>query len=464
VTGLSQYTLARVLANVREAPFILGLGAAGLAAYSALAFAGDLRARFPLYFVAHLLLTGVMLLAWHRIRGSGRGLGVALAAALLFRIVAALGEPALSDDVYRYVWDGRVQLHGFHPYAHAPADPELAGLRDESWRHINHPGLKTIYPPLAEIGFLVLSALGAGQVGFRIAIGLLDFGVVLALGLLLRRLGLPGDRVILYAWNPLAVMETAGSGHVEPLGITLVVLAAGWIMGRRPLASIAALAGAVHAKLLPILLVPGYLRRVDARGVALLVALLVLPALPYALTGPPIGAGLFTYAGTWEHNAFFYGALEGILSRLDLTESLKGGVARLQQGIGGDVVPWDLLYRAVWPRELARGMTFVALAGWVLFLAGRPRSRLGPARETYLVLAATVLLLPAVHPWYLLWVLPFAAVYLSPGWLLFAALVPLAYSNGGADIGWGIKCLEYLPPLALMAWSGRLTWSRRVAY
>ena len=87
----------------------------------------------------------------------------------------------MSDDLYRYLWDGRVQLHGVHPYAHAPEDQALAGLRDEHWERVNHPEVKTIYPPLAQGTFLVLAAVGAGPLGVKLTMGLLDFGVVLAL-------------------------------------------------------------------------------------------------------------------------------------------------------------------------------------------------------------------------------------------------------------------------------------------
>ena len=90
------------------------------------------------------------------------------------------------------------------------------------------------------LGLAPLAALGAGPVGFKLALGLADFGVVLALDRLLRATGRPRDRVILYAWNPLAVMETAGSGHVEPVGVLLVLLAGGWLAASQTVGSFVA--------------------------------------------------------------------------------------------------------------------------------------------------------------------------------------------------------------------------------
>lgn len=435
--------------NPREAPVILGLAGTSALLYTALALGGDLRARPALLLGAHAALLALMGLAWIRLRRRPAIAPIVLLAALAFRLIVALGPPTLSDDVYRYVWDGRVQLHGVHPYAHAPDDPVLAGLRDENWTRINHPSVKTIYPPLAQLFFLGLAATGAGPLGFKLTLGLLDFGVVLALGQLLRRLELPLDRLVFYAWNPLAVLETAGSGHVEPLAILLLLLAVGWIIGGRVRLSMAALAGAIQVKLLPVLLVPAFGRRASKSAWWVLVAVLLGLLAPYALLGPPIGAGLFDYAQRWEYNAFAYAGVQGTLEWLDVGPHFQGWIGALQQRWGGDAPFWQLLYRLAWPRPMARVIVLAALLGWIALLALRPRD-LDVARETFLVLAAAVVLAPTVHPWYLLWTLPFAAAFLSWGWLALAATVPLAYLSAGADLPWSLRCLIWLPPLALM--------------
>jgi hypothetical protein len=452
-SGARRETTSRV-------PLVVGLALTSLALHAALALAGDLRNRLALYWAAHAILTVCMLAAW---RGLGRDPACrrwVVGAALAFRLVAVLGQPALSDDVYRYVWDGRVQAHGIDPYRYAPVAPELAELRDEVWAAINHPELKTIYPPLAQLAFGALALAGAGPTGFRLALGLADFGVVLALGALLRRARLPADRVILYAWNPLAVIESGGSGHVEPLGVALVVLAAGWIIDRRPGLSTLALAGAVQAKLLPLALVPCWLRRLRAREIALFGATLALLALPYlAWGGNVLGRGLVDYAERWERNAFLYAGVERLLAGLDAAPLLKAGLDALRARVGEGLLPWDFLYRHVWPPELARAVVLAAALGWIVWLAFRPG--LDAARETFLALAGVLLLAPTLHPWYVLWVLPFAAAFRSRGWLLFAALVPLAYAGGAADVPWTVRAIEYLPPLGLLLWdafSRRRVW------
>jgi hypothetical protein len=434
------------------------LAAAASGVYLGLAWVGDLRSKLGVLLLAHAVLTALMLAAWREARVAfERTRGPILGAALVFRLLAALGEPALSDDVYRYVWDGRVQLHGFHPYAFAPDDPALRGLRDADWDRINHPDLKTIYPPLAQILFLLLATAGIGPGGFRLVLGVLDFGVILATGSLLQRLGLPRHRVVLYAWNPLAVLETAGSGHVDPLGVGLLVVAATCVQSGKGLPAALALAGSIQAKLLPAVLLPTFLRRVGLRGSLLCLGAVVAVSLPWALTGPALGPGLYDYAERWEHNAPLFEGVRNGLTRADAAGWLKRSIDTLQQWTGTARVPWEFLYRHVWPDDLARALAALMLVVWVagVELAGAG----GAAWNTLWVLTGVLVLSPTLHPWYVLWVLPFAAAYLSWGWLAFAALVPLSYLGGGGQAvpGW-VLGVEYAPLALWLAWSARGSW------
>jgi len=440
--------------NARGRLIILGPAILAAALYLSLGLLGDLTSRLELFFPVFALLLGLMALGWQLVRRDAGRLRLALLAALAFRLLAAAGDPALSDDVYRYVWDGRVQVEGVHPYRYAPAAPELAPFRDDDWTRINHVELRTIYPPLAEGWFFVLAALGAGPLGFKLAMGCLDFAVVLALGWLLKRLSLPGHRVMLYAWNPLAIMESAGSGHVEPLGVLLLVLAVGWIIERKHALSTTALAAAIHVKLLPLMLVPGMLRRLRTRYAALLLLVLVALALPYALNGPAVGSGLFDYAERWERNALVFSGVRGLMEQLDSGEQLKPVVAALHHRIGDHGLPWGWIESQVWPDRLARLIVGLLALLWIGRCTFHPR--LGVPRETFLVLGGVLLLSPTMHPWYVLWILPFAAAHLAWGWLAFAALVPLAYLGAGGDVPWLVRSVEYGLPLLVLLATARL--------
>ena len=120
---------------------------------------------------------------------------------------------------------------------------------------------------------------------------------------------------------------------------------------------------------------------------------------------------------------------------------------------------WDLLYRLVWPQELARITVAAAAVAWAIAQSFRPG--LTAAREARLSIGGALLLAPTLHPWYVLWVLPLAVAEAAWGWLLLAALVPLGYLAGpGDDLTWGLRLAIVLPAVAWMA-CGVLVRSRR---
>ena len=125
------------------------------------------------------------------------------------------------NDIWRYLWEGRITLAGFNPYRFAPNAAALEYFRDYFvWPQINHPGATTIYPPLAEICFASLVSFGAGVFVFKLLFALAD----LAIGaLLLKRFGRVS--ALAYLWNPLAIYSFAGGGHYDSLFILPLVAA-----------------------------------------------------------------------------------------------------------------------------------------------------------------------------------------------------------------------------------------------
>ena len=158
-------------------------------------------------------------------------LWIILACAVLMRCVLLATPPSLSTDIYRYVWDGRVQAAGINPYRYVPAAPELASLRDEAiYPHINRAtAATTIYPPIAEAVFFLVNLTGAGLAGMKVAMTAFEGLAIAVLIYLLPRAGLPRERVVIYAWNPVAVWEIAGNGHVDAVAIGFMALA---LLGR----------------------------------------------------------------------------------------------------------------------------------------------------------------------------------------------------------------------------------------
>ena len=131
--------------------------------------------------------------------------------------------PFLSSDIYRYVWDGRVQAAGINPYRYVPADPAFVPLRDTAiYPHINRADYaRTIYPPVAQLVFAAVARIWDSVTAMRLAmVGFEALGIVCVL-VLLPLAGLPRERILIYAWNPLPVWAIASDGHVDAIVVGL---------------------------------------------------------------------------------------------------------------------------------------------------------------------------------------------------------------------------------------------------
>src|SRR5258708_1038582 len=138
----------------------------------------------------------------------------------LFRLILVpLDPPRLSTDIYRYIWDGRVQGAGINPYLHLPVDSQLAGLRDDSiYPNINRKEYAhTIYPPVAQFFFFIVTRMTQSIPGFKGVLVLIDLLTVGLVAATLRAIGQPAERVIVYPWHPLPIFEFPVSGHIDPL-------------------------------------------------------------------------------------------------------------------------------------------------------------------------------------------------------------------------------------------------------
>ena len=295
-------------------------------------------------------------------------LGLVLAA--VWHVLFLLTPPGLDDDIHRYVWDGRVQRLGYNPYIIIPSDPALAGLHTSETRTLNNPDLPSPYPPGAELFFRAVTAIHESVWALRIAFVICDLAIVVVLFDVLRNNRQEEHWVLAYAWHPLLVTAVAGSGHVDIVGALLLVLSAA-ALGRR-WRTVAALAFglAVSVKLLPIVLLPLYWKRVRLRDAALAAAVAALLYTPFLNHGRiPIGS-LGTYLQSFRFNDPVFATLERV------------GAPQLVVG-------------------------FAVLAGLLTAIYFRRTSQAWSPEVFAWPMAATLLCAPVVYPWYLLWFLPF---------------------------------------------------------
>jgi alpha-1,6-mannosyltransferase len=189
-------------------------------------------------------------------------LALILATAILLRVGALAAPVYLSDDVYRYIWDGRVQAAGINPYRYIPTDAHLAPLRDEAiFPNINRNNYApTIYPPVAQMLFLAATRFSETVPAMKLVLVAFEAAGVGGLLLVLRAARAPRENILLYAWHPLPVWEIAGSGHIDAAVVAFVALAlAAAVNGRRAWSG-AALAAATLVKYFPLVLAPALWR------------------------------------------------------------------------------------------------------------------------------------------------------------------------------------------------------------
>jgi hypothetical protein len=398
----------------------------------------------PLWFVAVALLQGaVYLLALGVIRrspGSRRGLAVILGVAVAMRIAVLLAPPYLSSDVYRYVWDGRVQGASINPYRYIPADPALAHLRDaDIFPRINRGNYApTIYPPAAEAIFYGVTRISERVTAMRAAMVAFEAIAVALLLSLLTGAGLPATRIVVYAWHPLPLWEFAGSGHIDAAIIAFVALAlwtrrsAGWLAGP-------ALALAVLVKIYPIVVFPALWRRWNWRMPVLFAAALGLAYLPFL----GVGWGVFGFLPGYMAEEGFNSGGGGfyLLSAAQAVLPLAG-------------VP-DIAYLAA---------ASCLLAGLAICLVRRGEGGPGDVFAAGLLAGAFVVLVSPHYPWYFAWLIIFAC--LVPGasllWLTLASfllyLVPVGSQLVRDRHRFLVETAIYVPFLALAALD---LWRRR---
>ena len=327
------------------------------------------------------------------------------AVAVALRLAALAGQPVLSDDLYRYAWDGRVQLEGIDPYRHPPDSPQLAHLREgwlwpdadgcarlqrpEGCTRINRPDVRTIYPPVAEAWFTAVyrvAGIDAHHKAWQVAGLLTDVALVGLLPVVLRAWKRDERWAALYALSPVPVLEVVNNGHVDGLAALFVVLALLAAAKRRPAWLGVLLGAAALVKLYPAVLgvaaVAALRRRrsvVQAGGAA--AALVALTYLPHVIAvGPRV-----------------LGYLPGYLREERYGEGgryLLAGVLGLPPALTAVVAAAGVAAVAVW---LLRRRPPLPEAGAALF-------------------AAVLLAVTPVQPWYALTLLAVATVAARPVW------------------------------------------------
>ena len=301
---------------------------------------------------------------------SRRLLIAALLLSVAFRVPLALGRVGPDNDMVRYMYDGRLQRLGYNPYTVLPSDPAMAGTHTDDTRLMPSRNAQTPYPAAAQLFFRLVVTIRESAGAMKLALVGCDLLTIAVLLAWLRSTRRSPWLALVYAWNPLVILEVAHSGHVDALGALWIAVAAWMLSTGRGMRAMIAFVLAVASKLLPIVLLPLFWKRVRIRDAA--VGALVLAALyvPFRSAGAlPLGA-VPNVVAFIRFNGPLFKALASALS--------PQGAALVAVLAGLGVAAW---MRATRPADDP--------AAWAWPMA--------------VSLAAA----PVIYPWYLLYLTPF---------------------------------------------------------
>ncbi len=339
-------------------------------------------------------------------------IGLILFISLLARIFM-MGVP-VSDDVYRYLWEGKIIAAGESPYQYPADHAHYEAHRDYYWEGMNHKDKLTAYPPLAELMFAGMSNVSYSPWAFKILFILADLCVVWVLLSFLKRRGADVRTALLYAFNPLTLFAIAGEAHFDVLMILAIMLS---VLCAEKKAFIWAwlwLGVAIQIKIIAVILIPLYLLRCHWRNAWWLLIPLVLPSLYFLDTLPSLFQGLWVFGGTNAFNGPIHGPIDYLFD--------------------GNIT---------WASRIVF-VLFGLISLWILWAVK------APVKAAYFLVASLVLLSPVVHYWYVLWIIPFVVLYPGLSWLV------LSFTSGAYFMS--TFSVENGEDWSLPVWAMWVTW------
>ncbi len=301
---------------------------------------------------------------------------------VLFRITLIPSAPTTSPDVYRYIWEGKVIYSGYNPYQYSPDAEQLENLRDDVYSKITFKDIPTIYPPMAQIVFLLsYSMSGNSIVGLKLIFLLCEIVTMLFLLKLLDIKGINLNYIILYAWLPLPLMEFFINAHIDVVGIMFLIVFLYFLEKEKMLAAVFAFAFSFLTKLYPIFLIPLLVKKLGVQRFVYFILIFVFTSVlfyfPFINGSLSLTNALSNYLSKWEFNASIYYLLTAFIPDRETVRLICGTLLFISIG-----------YIANYYKDFVKGV--------------------------FGVLLALLIFSPTLYPWYLGWigvVNPFTGFY-----------------------------------------------------
>ena len=446
------------------------------------------------YLAIYFSLCALYGLTWFIVRkrpGNQNNFWMIIVFGLLFRAVILPSQQIQEDDVYRYLWDGKVFANGINPFEYAPAEVndfkalriqnpesyyetyvernerELEQLDTLKWaspqslqylERVNHPEVPTIYPPMAQFVFRLVHQIKPDSI-VALRCGFLFFDIMTLVFIvgILSKLRMDKSACLIYFWSPLIIKETFNSTHLDIIGISLLTGSIYFLLCHRHTLATLFLALGFLGKLYPVILLPLYLKACHEKmlltgiktwlaplgNCGLFLGVAVLGYLPFMGIGLQMFDGLKAFTLYWQSNDSIFAVLVFIF------RNISGGFVN------------EIIFSNPLPIFLSKVTVALALIGvlfWLLFKgASLLQQPVEFVRGLFWIMALVFLLSPVQNPWYLCWVVPFLCIFPARSWIALTGLVGLYYLDFYFDyqelqsLSLWIPWVEYLPFYFLLA-------------
>ena len=359
-----------------------------------------------------------------------KSFGIIMLFSILFRLILLPSVAIHESDFYRYLWDGKSFKNGINPFKYAPVEvnsaraetnheiKQLKGLRDKNplyFERINHRGVPTIYPPVAQAVFAASSIIKEDSIfALKNIFVFFDILALVLIVLLLSHFKLNPSLAIVYGWSPLVLKEIANSGHYDSITIFLVLLSLYFLVKNKALAGSLSLAAAGLTKFYPALLFFLFIKRIKIRHILVFMIGAIGMYVPFFIWGDAgiykVFAGLGIYSQKWAYNGSLFVIIQSFLNMFHFR-----------------------IISSFFLTKLITGFIFIMLLLYLAFK--RNDGPLDLLKRTLFVLAALFLLNPVGEPWYFCWAIPFLCFFPYISLLLLSWLLIFSYLSFAHDFG-----------------------------
>ncbi|MHA2333659.1 MAG: hypothetical protein ACXAEU_16665, partial [Candidatus Hodarchaeales archaeon] len=385
---------------------------------------------FVIYLIAILLLYQV-----HNMQTKYL-IPIVLFIAALLQIIVLMTEISLSDDVYRYITEGKALVNGINPY-YTSIDDLSTNLQDNYSELVNNSNVTSPYPPLALLLFALLYIVYPEPITYRIFFSLGFLASIIVCYRLLQ----PENKwkVIIYAWNPLLHLETGNGTHFDSIVVLLVMLAIWGLQTGRVITASGFLFLAFMLKYYPLILIVLFWRQLGKKGL-LIVSVGLLMYGSFIILYPPAISGLIIYVQDWYFNASLFWLVIQVIKDFMLLKIIFGGIF---------IIIVVLVALKVNNNSLFSPETAIGVIGLLLILQ------------------------PVFHPWYVFWLFPFLLYsnkkeiswILLTGTLILSYHVYITYDVSGIWIEWDVlRLIEFIPFYACLAFEKRKIFQKIIEH